>query len=53
LLEEKQLPTPDAVKSLMDIYRHERLKVSVDEPVLADYDQLLLSDNNDREEVAI
>lgn len=53
LLEEKQLPTPEAVKSLMDIYQHERLKVSVDEPKLADYDQLLLSDNNYGKEVTV
>jgi len=53
LLEERQLPTPEAVKSLMDIYQHERLKVSVDEPKLADYDQLLLSDNNYGKEVTV
>lgn len=41
LLEDGQLPLLDAVKSLIDVYHQERLEVSVLEPKLSDYDQLL------------
>jgi transposase len=43
LLEEHQLPTPDAVKSLIDVYAKERLEVYVQQPNSADYDCLLSS----------
>jgi hypothetical protein len=43
LLEEHQLPTPDAVKSLIDAYAKERLEVYVHQPNSADYDCLLSS----------
>lgn len=43
LLEEHQLPTPDAVKSLIDIYAKERLQVYVHQPHVAEYDCLLSS----------
>jgi hypothetical protein len=41
LLEENQLPTPDAVKSLIDLYAKERLQVHIQQPNLTDYDGLL------------
>lgn len=43
LLEEHQLPTSDAVKSLIDAYVKERLEVYVHQPNAADYDCLLSS----------
>jgi hypothetical protein len=46
LMEANQLPTTDSVKSLIDVYNKERQAVIVDEPNLADYDQLL--SNNGR-----
>lgn len=51
LLEEKLPPTPQAVKSLIDVYQQERLKVIIHQPNLADYDQLLSTDNNAKQEV--
>jgi len=44
LLEARQLPTKESVKSLIDVYNKERQAVRVDEPNLADYDQLLSND---------
>jgi hypothetical protein len=44
LLEDKQTPTPDSVKSLIDVFEKERLKVAVHVPSLSDYDQLLSPD---------
>ena len=41
LLEERQVPTMDAVKALIDAYAEERLKVHVHQPRVADYDSLL------------
>lgn len=41
LLEERQAPTMDAVKGLIDAYAEERLKVHVHQPSVADYDSLL------------
>jgi transposase len=41
LLEERQLPTQEAVKSLIDAYIKERLEIQVHQPNLADYDALL------------
>jgi transposase len=41
LLEENQVPTPDAVKSLIDVFKAERRQVAVDMPRLSDYDVLL------------
>lgn len=41
LLEAERTPTPDAVKSLLDAYKEERRHVTVDEPDLSVYDQLL------------
>lgn len=43
LLEEHQLPTSDAVKSLLDIYAKERLQVYIHQPNVAEYDCLLSS----------
>lgn len=43
LLEERQLPTSDAVKSLMDAYIKERADVTIQQPMLTDYDTLLTS----------
>ena len=43
LLEARQSPTPNAVKSLIDVYQQERLAVIIKQPNLADYDQLLLN----------
>jgi hypothetical protein len=43
LLEENQSPTPDAVKSLLDVYEKERLQVHVHQPDAAAYDSLLSS----------
>jgi transposase len=43
LLEEGQLPTPDSVKSLIDVCTKERLNVTVHQPNVADYDCLLSS----------
>jgi hypothetical protein len=41
LLEERQRPTADAVKTLIDAYAKERSKVHVHQPNIADYDSLL------------
>ena len=41
LLEANQLPTPEEVKALIDVYQHERLDIKVNEPDLSVYDQLL------------
>jgi len=41
LREERQVPTMEAVKSLIDAYAQERLKVHVHQPDVADYDSLL------------
>ena len=41
LLEDRQLPLLENVKSLIDIYVKERQLVNVNEPNLADYDSLL------------
>jgi hypothetical protein len=41
LLEERQLPTSDSVKSLIDACIKERLNVTVHQPNVADYDCLL------------
>ena len=43
LLEARQIPTPEAVKSLIDVYEQERKAVMIKQPNLADYDQLLSS----------
>src|SRR6266568_1108980 len=43
LLEEHQLPTPDAVKSLIDACARERSKVYIHQPNVAEYDCLLSS----------
>jgi transposase len=43
LLEERQLPTPDAVKSLIDACAKERLRVYIHQPNVAEYDCLLSS----------
>ena len=43
LLEERQLPTPDVVKSLIDIYAKERQQVYIHQPNVAEYDCLLSS----------
>jgi len=43
LLEEHQLPTPEAVKSLIDAYTKEGLPVHIHQPDVADYDCLLSS----------
>ena len=43
LLEEHQLPTQEAVKSLLDAYKKERSTVQVHEPCVTDYDSLLSS----------
>jgi len=43
LLEARQSPTPNAVKSLIDVYQQERLAVIIKQPNLADYDQLLIN----------
>lgn len=43
LLEEHQLPTPEVVKSLMDVYTKERLSVYVHQPDTTEYDSLLSS----------
>jgi hypothetical protein len=43
LLEEHQLPTPDVVKSLIDVYAKERLQVYIHQPAIAEYDCLLSS----------
>ena len=41
LLEARELPIVDAVKSLIDVYQQERRAVHVSMPKLADYDKLL------------
>ena len=41
LLEDRQLPLLENVKSLIDVYQKERRLVNVNEPRLADYDSLL------------
>ena len=43
LLEVDQVPTPEAVKDLTDLYQRERLEISVDAPNLSLYDELLSS----------
>jgi hypothetical protein len=43
LLEERHLPTPDTVKSLIDAYAKERLEVYIHQPNSAEYDCLLSS----------
>lgn len=43
LLEERQLPTPDSVKSLIDACSKERSNVQVHQPDVTDYDSLLSS----------
>jgi hypothetical protein len=43
LLEENQLPTPDVVKSLVDVYIKERLQVYIHQPNIVEYDCLLSS----------
>ncbi len=43
LLEERQLPTLENVKELMDVFQQERRKVKVIQPNLVDYDRLLSS----------
>ncbi len=43
LLEERQVPTPDTVKSLIDAYAKERLEVYIHQPNSAEYDCLLSS----------
>jgi hypothetical protein len=43
LLEAGKLPTLDAIKSLLDAYKEERRCVTIDEPDLSVYDQLLSS----------
>ena len=50
LLEDKQLPTPEAVKSLIDVYQQEWRKVVVNEPNLADYDCLLSANEKGNQE---
>jgi hypothetical protein len=49
LLEAHQLPTPDEVKSLIDVYAKERLSVYVHQPNTTDYDCLLSSTYGDEE----
>lgn len=44
LLEASEPPTPTAIKSLMDVYEQERLKVHVADADLSIYDQLLSDD---------
>lgn len=46
LLESNQLPVPDEVKELIDVYKQERLNVAVNMPNLADYDELLTANSN-------
>jgi transposase len=43
LLEEHQIPTPDVVRSLIDVYAKERLQVYIHQPNVAEYDSLLSS----------
>ena len=43
LLEENESPTPDAVKSLLDVYEKERLQVHIHQPDTEEYDSLLSS----------
>lgn len=44
LFEAKRVPTPEAVKDIIDIYKKERLNVVVHEPELTDYDCLFKED---------
>ncbi len=50
LLEANQTPSTDAVKDLIDIYQQERLNITVHQPNLANYDELLSAQKPDWQE---